>query len=231
MHPFPIRCALRAVAALALIAATGFAVAGKSNNTLNVAFPREVLTLDGLYSNLRENDILSLVVDDALFTVNPETLQPQPLAALSHKIVDDRTIDVELRRGVKFHDGSEMTAEDVAYSFNWTIDPKSGSNFTRRIAFWLENATATGPYTRCASRLKAPYAMFLYDLRITRRSGRKAPTTRRRAATTRGAVLEVEQQRPVSRDRVPPRRSASRCSGSRTIARTARRAWRRSRTS
>ena len=163
MHPFPIRCALRAVGALALIVATGSAVAGKSNNSLNVAFPREVLTLDGLYSNLRENDILSLVVDDALYTVNPETLQPQPLAALSHKIVDDRTIEVELRRGVRFHDGSEMTAEDVAYSFNWTIDPKSGSNFTRRIAFWLENATATGPYT-VRFRLKAPYAMFLYDL-------------------------------------------------------------------
>lgn len=154
---------LRAVIALTLCAAANFAAAGKSSNTLNVAFPREVLTLDGLYSNLRENDILSLVVDDALYTVNPETLQPQPLAALSHKIVDERTIDIELRRGVKFHDGSEMTAEDVAYSFNWTIDPKSGSNFTRRIGFWLESAAATGPYT-VRFKLKAPYAMFLYDL-------------------------------------------------------------------
>jgi peptide/nickel transport system substrate-binding protein len=158
------RCVvLRAAIVLALGVVAGAADAGKTNNTLNVAFPREVLTVDGLYSNLRENDILSLVLDDALYTVNPETLQPQPLAALGHKIVDDRTIDVELRRGIKFHDGSEMTAEDVAYSFNWTINPKSESNFTRRIGFWLESATATGPYT-VRFKLKAPYAMFLYDL-------------------------------------------------------------------
>ena len=143
----------------------GAALAGKANNTLNVAFPREVVTLDGLYSNLRENDILSSVVDDVLYTVNPETLQPVPLAALSHKLVDDRTIDVELSRGVKFHDGSELTAEDVAYSYTWTINPKSGTNFTRRIVFWLESATATGPYT-VRFKMKAPYSMFFYDLRL-----------------------------------------------------------------
>ena len=68
-----------------LALAAGAAVAGKANNTLNVAFPREVVTLDGLYSNLRENDILSLAVDDVLYTVDPQTLQPVPLVALSHK--------------------------------------------------------------------------------------------------------------------------------------------------
>src|SRR5688572_148921 len=156
--------ALRHVAAgLALALAAGAAFAGKANNTLNVAFPREVLTLDGLYSNLRENDILSLVVDDVLYTVNPETLQAQALAAASHRIVDDRTVDVELRRGIKFHDGSELTAEDVVYSYNWIINPKSGTNFTPRISFWLENVTATGPYT-VRFRMKAPYSLFFYDL-------------------------------------------------------------------
>src|SRR5688572_18793765 len=108
--------------ALLVTLLSGAAWSGKANNTLNVAFPREVVTLDGLYSNLRENDILSLVVDDALYTVDPRTLQPVPLAAASHKVIDDRTIDVELRRGVKFHDGSEMTAEDVVYSYNWIIN-------------------------------------------------------------------------------------------------------------
>ena len=138
------RLSRRAILAFSLALTAITVHAGKSNNTLNVAFPREVVTLDGLYSNLRENDILSLVVDDVLYTVNPETLTAQPLVALSHKMIDDRTIDVELRRGVKFHDGSELTAEDVAYSYMWTINPKSGTNFTRRIAFWLESATATG---------------------------------------------------------------------------------------
>jgi peptide/nickel transport system substrate-binding protein len=158
--PLPLR---RFAAGVALALAAGGAHAGKANNTLNVAFPREVVTLDGLYSNLRENDILSLAVDDALYTVDPSTLQPVPLAALSHKMVDDRTIDVELRRGIRFHDGSELTAEDVAYSYSWIINPRSGTNFTRRIFFWLESATATGPHT-VRFKLKAPYSMFFYDL-------------------------------------------------------------------
>ena len=148
---------------LTLLLLAGPAWAGKANNTLNVAFPREVVTLDGLYSNLRENDILSLVVDDALYTIDPQTLQPIPLAALSHKVIDDKTIEVELRRGIKFHDGSEMTAEDVAYSYNWIINPKSGTNFTPRIGFWLQNVAATGPYT-VRFNMKAPYSLFFYDL-------------------------------------------------------------------
>jgi len=156
-------CARRALAVLAIALLAGAAWAGKANNTLNIAFPREVLTLDGLYSNLRENDILSLVVDDALYTVDPQTLEPVPLAALSHKVVNDKVIEVELRRGVKFHDGSEMTAEDVAYSYNWIVNPKSGTNFTPRISFWLQNVQAVGPYT-VRFNLKAPYALFLYDL-------------------------------------------------------------------
>ena len=109
------RLAACAFLALALCAGTAPVLAGKSNNTLNVAFPREVVTLVGLYSNLRENDILSLAVDDVLYTVDPESLQPVPLPAASHTVVDDRTIDVELRRGIRFHDGSEPcgTAERI----------------------------------------------------------------------------------------------------------------------
>jgi len=163
MHAGFLSCTRPTVAALAMMLVASAGWAGKANNTLNVAFPREVLTLDGLYSNLRENDILSLVVDDALYTIDPHTLQPVPLAALSHKVVDDRTIDVELRRGIKFHDGSEMTAEDVAYSYNWIINPKSGTNFTPRISFWLQSVAATGPYS-VRFRMKSPYALFFYDL-------------------------------------------------------------------
>ncbi|QQO44154.1 hypothetical protein JGR78_12230 [Paracoccus sp. MC1862] len=31
--------------------------------------------------------------------------------------LDDRTIDLKLRQGVRFHNGDELTAEDVVFSF------------------------------------------------------------------------------------------------------------------
>jgi peptide/nickel transport system substrate-binding protein len=35
--------------------------------------------------------------------------------------LDDRTLEVRLRQGVKFHDGTEMTADDVVFTFNRII--------------------------------------------------------------------------------------------------------------
>jgi peptide/nickel transport system substrate-binding protein len=59
--------------------------------------------------------------------------QPEPALASSFEQVDDRTWEFELREGVRFHEGQELTAEDVkasvelasgfsgesAYSINW----------------------------------------------------------------------------------------------------------------
>lgn len=41
----------------------------------------------------------------------------KPGLAESWTRIDDKTIEFKLRRGVKFHNGDEMTAEDVAFSF------------------------------------------------------------------------------------------------------------------
>jgi peptide/nickel transport system substrate-binding protein len=43
-------------------------------------------------------------------------LEPFPQLATEWKRVDDRTLDVTLRPGVKFHNGDEMIAEDVAFT-------------------------------------------------------------------------------------------------------------------
>jgi peptide/nickel transport system substrate-binding protein len=46
-----------------------------------------------------------------------DTLRPRPGLALSWERRDSRSVDVALRPGVRFHNGDEMTAEDVAASF------------------------------------------------------------------------------------------------------------------
>lgn len=43
---------------------------------------------------------------------------PVPGLATEWKRLDDKTIELKLRQGVKFHNGDEMTAEDVVFSFS-----------------------------------------------------------------------------------------------------------------
>ena len=44
-------------------------------------------------------------------------LTPRPGLATEWKRIDDQTVELKLRQGVKFHNGEEMTAEDVVFSF------------------------------------------------------------------------------------------------------------------
>ena len=44
-------------------------------------------------------------------------LETVPGLATEWRRIDDRTVELKLRKGVKFHNGDELTAEDVAFSF------------------------------------------------------------------------------------------------------------------
>lgn len=45
-------------------------------------------------------------------------LSPRPGLATAWRRIDELTVELDLRRGVIFHNGDEMTAEDVAFSFS-----------------------------------------------------------------------------------------------------------------
>ncbi len=46
-----------------------------------------------------------------------DALQQMPQLATSWRRIDERTLEVSLRQGVKFHNGDELTAEDVVFTF------------------------------------------------------------------------------------------------------------------
>ena len=87
-----------ALAALMSVAPMSTALAGKADNTLNVSFSEEILELDYNYTTKREYIIISDLIDDTLFSVDPETNEYLPALASGYEYVDDRTIDSHIKR-------------------------------------------------------------------------------------------------------------------------------------
>ncbi|WP_343319202.1 ABC transporter substrate-binding protein [Arthrobacter sp. TMP15] len=78
----------------------------------------------------------NLHIFEGLVELHPATREPyNALAAEDPKKVDDLTYQVTIRDGAKFHDGSPVTTEDVAYSFERVLDPANKALFAQFIFF------------------------------------------------------------------------------------------------
>jgi peptide/nickel transport system substrate-binding protein len=66
---------------------------------------------------------------------------------------DDRTLEIKLKQGVKFHDGTEMTADDIVFTFNRIIQenmieyPEVHSSPRKGLIAPLESIEKTDDYT------------------------------------------------------------------------------------
>ncbi|MBR0654866.1 ABC transporter substrate-binding protein [Plastoroseomonas arctica] len=69
-----------------------------------------------------------------------------PCLATSYTVLDDTTVQFKLRSGVKFHDGSNLTAEDVAFTINYILDVRNGYGLLARIAP-VSGVTVVDPLT------------------------------------------------------------------------------------
>jgi peptide/nickel transport system substrate-binding protein len=109
-------------------------------------------------------DEASQKADQLLFNtlVNVDAnLQVRPELAETLEHPDERTYVARLRRGVLFHNGRELTAEDVAYTFRSFLDPKfRGRSGAYRI---VQSVEVVDPYT-VAFHLKEPSASFPINL-------------------------------------------------------------------
>ncbi len=103
------------------------ALAQKSADILRVTWRDAIPNVDPYYNSQRTGLILAHHAWDTLIYRDPETFQLKPLLATSWRYVDDTTIEFDLRQGVKFHDGSAFTADDVVYTINTVIADKQVS--------------------------------------------------------------------------------------------------------
>jgi glutathione transport system substrate-binding protein len=73
---------------------------------------------------------------------------------------------VELRKGVRFHDGTPFDAQAVVDSYNRLLDPDRGLAGASRVRGVVKRVTATGPDTVLFT-LTTSYASFLQVLAVT----------------------------------------------------------------
>ncbi len=96
---------------------------------LSVALSADVTSMDPHYHNLGPNNNVAEHVFETLVTKDTRS-RLKPSLAESWRAVDDLTWEFKLRKGVKFHDGSDFTAQDVVFSLDRVPNvPNSPSSF------------------------------------------------------------------------------------------------------
>ena len=93
-----------------------------------VTYKDDVSTLDPAIGYDWQNWSMIKSLFDGLMDYEPGTTELRPVLAESYEISDDgQTFTFKLRQGVKFHNGREMTADDVKYSLDRVTNPKTQS--------------------------------------------------------------------------------------------------------
>ena len=114
---------------------------------------------------LREAGSLGLAgIPGEYLTYTNNNLQLRPWLATSWKPNKDLTVwTFQIRRGVKFHNGKTLTADDVVASFRQYLNQKSSQILSALPATMIDPAgvVKTGPYS-VQFRLKAPNNAFPY---------------------------------------------------------------------
>lgn len=100
------------------------------------------------------------MIYDRLFRIGPDGA-PKPWAAEAFKVVDPTTIELTIRKGMKFHDGVEVTAEDIQFTFDYHAKWKAP--FFVESLKHFDSVEVTGKYG-VRIKLKDPYAPFIPNL-------------------------------------------------------------------
>ena len=145
-------CAVLSVASAASAAAT----------ELRIGLAADVTSLDPHFLNVAPNNNVAWHIFDALVHVDADA-RLIPGLAVSWRAVDSTTWEFKLRRGVKFHDGTDFTAEDVMFSLQrpgmLAASPGPFTGFVKPIVA----KKIIDPWT-IRLRTATPYAMLPYDL-------------------------------------------------------------------
>src|SRR5215470_17329372 len=150
------------IALLGWLLLGGAALGQASAAEITIGIGADVTAIDPHYHNVTPNNNVAAHIFGFLVERN-EKSQLQPGLATEWKTIDPLTWEFKLRKGVKFHDGSEFTAEDVVASIERvpTIinSPSPFTAFTKQI----EDIVVVDPYT-IRFKTATPYPLMPSDM-------------------------------------------------------------------
>ncbi len=107
----------------------------KFGGELRIAVDATMISLDSRYAGVSAGSHQGYqhIYDHLATWTEQGASKMLPGLATEWKKVDDVTWIVKLRNGVKYHNGKELTAQDVAQNFDWKINSKKYLRFLKQI--------------------------------------------------------------------------------------------------
>jgi peptide/nickel transport system substrate-binding protein len=134
------------------------------DDTIVLVIPNLIRDLDPRYAITNYDTKLSLLVAPGLMTTDQLSLEPlYDLAESIERGGDDLTWDVTLKPGLRFSDGSPVTAEDVVFTFMSTMSPAMKTLYRESFSQRFVSVTALDA-RRARFRLVEPVATLFSDL-------------------------------------------------------------------
>jgi peptide/nickel transport system substrate-binding protein len=124
----------------------------EGSGTIVIAMGAAPVSLDPADHRSRESETVIRNMFDGLVTRDATNGVHMQLAE-SMEWADDQTLNIKLREGVKFHDGTKMTADDVVFTFERVINenaieyPELHTSPRKGLIAPLESIEKTGDYS------------------------------------------------------------------------------------
>jgi len=151
--------------ALGVLLVAGCAPPGEDQGRpLEIVVPQEISTLDPRFSTRAYDVKTTRLVHAGLIGLDPTSLAPVPLAAKSWRFADERTLELELRPGLRFHGGTSLSPADVCATLDAVSDPKLGSPH-RAVVKAIGSCTPSGT-SGVRITLRSARATLLTDLEL-----------------------------------------------------------------
>ena len=115
----------------------------KKAQEVRIAFLSEPDTLDPSLATSEESFNMINMYSEGLYRMDKDN-KPQPAMAadLPQISADGKKYTIKLRDGIKWSDGTPVTAKDFEYSWKRTTDPKTKSEYAFMFTMWIKGAEA-----------------------------------------------------------------------------------------